>query len=194
MLKELEYKFELGKDNCSYIRIDSKHILDIYVGYNQDKQMSMIITECGKIRDIQSSKCIDIKLYKKSTDKVSISFNLIDKSMNKLFLQFCSDLIESTRNIDKNKGINFIIKRWNYWRMMFEKPYTGLLSESQVLGLLGELIYLKQYMIPKYGETKAIDSWLGPNKSHKDFEVDNTIEMKSMINISINLLIKRNIL
>ena len=136
--------------------------------------MSMIITEVGEIKDIQSSKCIDVKIYEKLPNKVSISFNLMDKSMSKLFLQFCNDIIESSRDIDKTKAINFIIKRWQYWIMMFKRPYTDLLTENQILGLLGELIYLKKYMIPKYGQSKAIDSWLGPNKSHKDFEIDDT--------------------
>ncbi len=174
MIKELEYKFEVGKENCSYIRIDSKHSLDIYVGYNQNRQMSMIITEVGEVKDIQSSKCIDVKIYEKLPNKVSISFNLMDKSMNKLFLQFCNDIIESTRDVDQDKAIDFIIKRWQYWIIMFKKPYTDLLTENQILGLLGELIYLKEYMIPKYGQSEAIDSWLGQNKSHKDFEINNT--------------------
>ncbi|MCI9061954.1 MULTISPECIES: PD-(D/E)XK motif protein [Romboutsia] len=174
MIKELEYKFELGKEKLSYRRIDSTHILDIYVGYNVNKQMSMIITEVGETKDIQSSKCIDVKIYEKFPNKVSISFNLMDNSMSKLFLQFCNDIIESSRDIDKTKAINFIIRRWERWITMFKKPYTDLLNESQVLGLLGELIYLKEYMIPKYGQSKAIDSWLGPDKSHKDFEIDDT--------------------
>lgn len=174
MIKELEYKFESGKENYSHIRVDSNHILDIYVGYNQNNQMSMIITEIGEVKDIQSSKCIDVKIYEKFPNKVSISFDLIDKSMSKLFLQFCSDIIESTRDVESIKAINFIVKRWNYWIMMFKKPYLDLLTENQIVGLLGELIYLKQYMIPKYGQSKAIDSWLGQSKSHKDFEIDNT--------------------
>lgn len=174
MTNELEHKFEIGKENNSYRRVDSKHILDIYVGYNQHKQMSMIITEIGELKDIQSSKCIGVKIYEKLPNKVSISFNLIDKSMSKLFLQFCNDIIESTRDVDPNKAIKFISERWKYWVMMFDKPYTDLLSEKQIIGLLGELIYLKEYMIPKYGIRKSIDSWLGQNKSHKDFEVDNT--------------------
>lgn len=174
MLNELEYKFELGRENCSYRRVDSKHILDIYVGYNPNKQMSMIITEIGEVKDIHSSKCIDVKMYEKLPNKVSISFNLMDKSMNKLFLQFCNDIIESTRDVDQNKSVDFIIKRWQYWIMMFKKPYTDLLTENQILGLLGELIYLKEYMIPKYGQGKAIESWQGQNKLHKDFEINNT--------------------
>lgn len=174
MIKELENKFDMGKENCSYQRVDSNHILDIYVGYNQNTQMSMIITEVGEVRDIQSSKCIDVKIYKKYPNKVSISFDLMDKYISKLFLQFCSDIIESTRSIERNDAVKFIIMRWKYWIMMFKKPYSELLTENQVLGLLGELIYLKQYMIPKYGQSKAIDSWLGQSKSHKDFEIDNT--------------------
>ena len=69
MIKELEYKFELGKEKLSYRRIDSTHILDIYVGYNVNKQMSMIITEVGETKDIQSSKCIDVKIYEKFPNK-----------------------------------------------------------------------------------------------------------------------------
>ena len=40
------------------------------------------------------------------------------------------------------------------------------------MGLIGELLFLKNEMIPQYGEAKALESWMGPEKTNKDFSID----------------------
>lgn len=180
-MKNLSYKFEDGKENRTYKRIDENHNLDIFIGYNNNNKPTMILIEHGDIYNVESSQCIEVNLHKRVDGKITISFSLLDKSMYQLFLRLCNDIIESSRSIDSNRSIKFVINRWNSWRRMFKKPMQGLLSELEVKGLLGELIFLKEYMIPKYGEKKAIESWMGPIKAHKDFEIDETwYEVKSI--------------
>ena len=53
-------------------------------------------------------------------------------------------------------------------------PARGLLSENEILGLLGELYFLYSYMIPKYGEEVAIRSWSASDPTIKDFSVGDT--------------------
>ena len=57
---------------------------------------------------------------------------------------------------------------------MFKNPRDIFLSENEVRGLLGELIYLEKYMFDKYGVDKSLESWIGSSLSHKDFEIDDT--------------------
>ena len=37
------------------------------------------------------------------------------------------------------------------------------------MGLIGELMFLKDHMISERGIDVALDSWMGPEKTHKDF-------------------------
>lgn len=167
-------KFENEKKNRTFRRIDGEHQLDIFLGYNEESKPTMIIIVCGKEVNIESSRSIEVKLFKKDDSRISISFSLLDVSMEAIFYKFCEDIIESSRNINKLNALNYIVGRWNCWRLMFKKNANELLNENQISGLLGELIFLKEYMIPKYGECVAIKAWMGSEKSHKDFEVEDT--------------------
>lgn len=167
-------KFENEKKTRTFRRIDDEHQLDIFLGYNEEGKPTMIIIVGGKEVNIESSRSIEVKLFKRDDSRLSISFSLLDVSMEAIFYKFCEDIIESSRNINKSNALNYIVRRWNSWRLMFKKNTNELLNENQISGLLGELIFLKEYMIPKYGESVAIKSWMGPEKSHKDFEVEDT--------------------
>ena len=41
------------------------------------------------------------------------------------------------------------------------------------MGLIGELLFFRDEMIPTKGLDAALDSWIGPEKTHKDFSYDN---------------------
>lgn len=190
MIENLKKKFELGKKNKTTRRVDETHQLDIFVGYNDDGFPRMVITDIGDIKKIESSKLIDVKIYRKSSGEISICFDLLNQSVYSLFLTFCSDIISSTRSIKKQNIIDFITKRWDMWRNMFKRPYSNLLTENQIKGLIGELIFLKFYMIPKYGEVLAIESWMGPSMLHRDYELYNTwYEVKSINSSSLTVKI-----
>lgn len=190
MTEHLKNRFEQGKNNKTTRRVDEFHPLDIFVGYNDDNNPIMVITDVGKVTNIESSRYIDVKIYKNTSGKVSICFNLMDKYMYSLFLRFCSDIIESTRNLKTKNVIDYIIRRWDSWRLMFKKNYTKLLNESQIKGLIGELVFLKNYMIPIFGYKASIDSWMGPNMLHKDFEINDTwYEVKTIVSSSLTVKI-----
>ena len=170
----IKKKFELGKINNTYRRIDNEHHLNIFIGYSENGLQSMVITVDGKCKSIESSKAIEVKLFKKSNNETNLSFNLLDEEKESIFYKFCEDIIESSRDVSTENAMRYIINRWNSWRYVFKKPINNLLSENQIVGLLGELLYLKNYMIPKFGYDKSIKSWQGPYMSHKDFEFDRT--------------------
>lgn len=171
MIKE---KFDFEKENKTFRRVDENHTLDIFIGYNENNNPTMFITVIGRETVVQSSQAIQVNTYKKDNEKIRISFSLLDNDKETIFYKFCEDIIDSTRNISDKKSMNFIISRWNKWRFMFKKPNTELLTENQIVGLMGELLFLDQYMFSKYGIEKAIIAWQGPSKSHKDFEIENT--------------------
>ena len=111
---------------------------------------------------------------------MSLSFTLSDDRFTNLYYRFCEDIIESSRQIKKEKALKYIYDRWQHWRYMFKQCGSDVLSEQQVQGLLGELVFLKSYMIPVYGADDAIKAWRGPEGGTKDFEIiDRWYEIKS---------------
>ena len=186
MIKE---RFYIEKENKTFRRIDEKHPLDIFFGYNESGNPSIIISLVGKKRIIQSTQYIQVSIFK-IENKIRISFSLLDNNKESIFYKFCEDMIESTRNIKNEKVFEFIVCRWNKWRLMFKKPNTELLTENQIAGLIGEILFLDKYMFQKYGMDRSIKAWQGPIKGHKDFEIENTwYEVKTIRQSSLTVKI-----
>ena len=107
-------------------------------------------------------------------------FSCNDNNSLPLFYSFCEDIINNTENIAEDKGYIEIVNRYNLWKKLFYSN-PKVLSENEVLGLIGELLFLKQYCFSIYGVSKALKGWSGPEPTHKDFSYDKDwFEVKSI--------------
>lgn len=165
--------FENGLKNHTYQRIAPHYKVDIFLGYNDDGKMSMILTENGKEEFVKSSKLIDVRLMRREDHKLALSFDLLDLAYASMFEVFCKDIILVCEYAKKGMAISTALVRWKYWKEMFGKKRSLILEKQEIKGLMGELYELKNYFIPKYGYKDAIKSWMGPLLGHKDFEIDN---------------------
>lgn len=170
----IKNKFEECKNDGAYKRINSEHPLDIYLGFNDKHQKCLVIIANSHYKQIESSKMITVTLSLRTDNKYSLCFALNEDNMSDIFYQFCSDIIDKTNNLKNYDPILFIVERWKQWIQMFKNPGSLILPENEVRGLLGELIFLNEYMFPKYGISKSLISWEGSSLSHKDYEIDNT--------------------
>ena len=171
---EILKKFEKGIDTHTYQRIDPEYKINVFLGYNDEGQMSMILTENGKEERVKSSKLIDVHLKRRGDGKLALSFDLLDPAYAPMFLVFCKDMIVVCERVGKDLAISSALMRWKYWKEMFGKKRSQLLDKQEIKGLIGELYVLKNRLIPEFGYKEAIKSWMGPMLGHKDFEINKT--------------------
>lgn len=164
-------------------RIDEKHMLDIYIGIDNMSRYTLFLVSETEPQQMFSSKIINVQVGKRRDKQWGISFSLINNKFEDIFCHFCSDIIDSSRILsDKKKGADFICSRYNKWQNMLSKSKSGILSPSEVKGLIGELYFLKEYLIPLYGQEIAVNCWIGPDKADQDFVCENTwYEVKSTV-------------
>lgn len=180
MYEVIKEKFELCSIPNSYKRFDAIHPFDIYIGLNISSKKSLAIIANGKLENIESTKMINVSASQREDKKITITFDLLENEMSDLFYRFCSDIIESSKSLNKDI-IQFVLKRWKNWIALFRNSITTILSEVEIKGLLGELIFLNTFMFKKYGYERSLNAWMGPELSHKDFEIDDTwYEIKTM--------------
>ncbi len=189
----IEEKFARGAKTHTYLRIDSEFKTNIFLGYNDDGKMSMVIAEPGREVPVKSSKLIDVSLKRREDQKLALKFDLLDDAYKSMFLIFCKDIIVVCERAGSEMAISNVITRWKYWKEMFGKKKSSILEKQEIKGLIGELIELKDHFIHEYGETVAVQSWMGPLLGHKDFEIDDTwYEIKSVnenaVQVSISSL------
>ena len=187
---DIQEKFQKGLDLRTYQRIDAEYKVNIFLGYNENGNMSMILTEYGKEEKTTSTRFIDVKLKLREDQKLALSFDLLDGAYSSMFIVFCKDIISACEKAGREKAINTALIRWKFWKEMFGKRRSKLLDNTEIKGLMGELHELRDRFIPQFGCYDAIKSWRGPLLGHKDFETDNTwYEVKTINDGGTQLII-----
>ena len=170
----IEEKFARGAESHTYLRIDSEFRTNIFLGYNDDGQMSLVVAEPGREAVVKSSKLIDVSLKRREDNKMALKFDLLDESYKSMFFIFCKDIIAVCERAGSDMAISNALMRWKYWKEMFGKKKSSILDKQEIKGLIGELFELRDHFIKDFGETVAVQSWMGPLLGHKDFEIDET--------------------
>ena len=98
---------------------------------------------------------------------------------NDVFSVLTKDILEDLRKQkDADLYIEALKRRVEKWREFFKNPAKNKLSEKAVIGLIGELSFIKD--LHSSGIREVVDYWNGPIKSAQDFQGDAVaIEVKT---------------
>ena len=151
-----------------FIRFGDNRHISLYIGRDDDARYSFDFRGKYKPVRISSSDVIAVEQYNEG-EQLTLRFSLENNDLLEYFCTFCQDLLESVRvTNDDETAYHTLRSRYYSWRQLF-RPDNARLNESEIMGLIGELLFLKDYMIPERGIDVALDSWMGPEKTHKDF-------------------------
>ena len=155
-----------------FIRVGENKDISLYVGKDELGRYSFDFRGHFKVARTKSSDVISIT-HINSDEEYFLRFSLENPELLEYFCTFCEDLIVSTQVIrDDETAYQTLRARYFSWKQLF-RPNHGNLTEIEVMGLLGELLFLRDEMIPNKGFDVALDSWTGPEKTHKDFSYEN---------------------
>lgn len=129
----------------------------------------------------KESGTIDVNQYKNEKYN-TIRFSLCDEEIKGLFFKFCDDLIEQSRGIsDKGQGYQTIVNRFFQWKKLFVGSKHVFLAEPEIMGLIGEILFLRGKLAEQIGLENALKSWSGQELTHKDFSYgDSWYEVKTI--------------
>ncbi len=151
-----------------FIRFGDNRHLSLYIGRDDDARYSFDFRGRYKPVKISSSDVIAVEQYRNG-DYLTLRFSLENNDLLEYFCTFCQDLLDSVKvTSDDETAYHTLRSRYYSWRQLF-RPDKGCLTETEIMGLIGELLFLKDYMILEKGIDVALESWMGPEKTHKDF-------------------------
>lgn len=164
-----------------FSRVDSDHILDLFIGLDDKGRKAIELRDKFTYKKVLSSGAIEVNQYKKA-EYNTIRLSLTNSDISGLFYKFCDDLIEQTRMLtEKAEGYRTIVNRYYQWKKLFTAGKNNLLTEAEIMGLIGEILFLKNYLLNKVGSSEAIASWSGQELTHKDFSLnDRWYEIKTV--------------
>ena len=168
--------------------LDADHPLEFYIGIDDRGRKCIILRSKFRPDSVKSTSAIDVSIGQVKNNIWSLGFHLIQNSMSGLFYRFIDDIVESSKNLPNSvNDISSVIKRYNSWKKMFYNLKKEILGENEIIGLIGELLFLKNDMLKKYDEQTAVNSWSGCDKTHKDFSVEK--DWENCNSVSVNELI-----
>ena len=157
-----------------FSRVDTDHILELYIGLDEKGRKSIELRSDFNPRIVKGPSAIEVNRYYNQKYK-TLRFSLTDEEISGLFYTFCEDLIEQTRDLkDEKGGYNAIVLRFHQWKKMFVSSKKDFLNESQIMGLIGELLFLRDILSKRIGLSEALRSWSGQELTHKDFSYGET--------------------
>lgn len=167
----------------TFTRVKPSHNLDIYRGVDAFGRDALLLITSSSPIPAKSSKSIEVGSGQRTDGKFSLMFSLRDAGYEDMFDCFCKDIISSSDMqavADKN-AYAFFVNRYNKWAALFEKAPNDILSPSVIKGLIGEILVLKNILIPQLGEVSALEAWMGPLLSPKDFIFEKSwVEVKTI--------------
>lgn len=162
-------------------RAATDHVLELYIGIDSKSRKMIEFRGMFKPRKISSTASIAVEHFSLPAYN-TLRFTLLEEEVSGLFYVFCKDLIEQTRNLpDAGMGYKAVTNRFFQWKQMFIGSRKKRLTEHEIMGLIGELIFIRDWLSVKVGYPDAIKSWSGQELTHKDFSFgDEWFEVKAV--------------
>lgn len=99
-----------------------------------------------------------------------LAFKLLLPEHRDLFQRLCRDVIDGTRGASSEReAVETTLARTWRWHHLLRGGDDGRLSAEEQKGLVGELIILRDLLLPNLSPLDAVASWQGPLGFPKDF-------------------------
>lgn len=98
------------------------------------------------------------------------------------FRLMCTGLMLATDGKQPGPGLLIVIEDLHRWQEMLRQRHDRLLARNEIVGLVGELLALRDIFCPRLGILGALRCWHGPEGHEQDFVLGGTIfEVKTQI-------------
>jgi hypothetical protein len=176
--------FSLGdKYMPKKITIENRKEIEVYIFIDENKYYNCLFSTVNTDEKLPQINGLTItyEKFKKFGSELS-DFILVkckEEEYVNYFLQILNEILDHINNnyISLVKSINVIILKWRHF-LSFPKSY--ILDESNIIGLIGELLFLEKLLDKE--NYNAIDFWVAEERK-EDFLINsNIIEVKATLN------------
>jgi hypothetical protein len=177
---------ELGA--CNVRLADSEHPLDFRIGRDfRGRFVFQLDAAC--LPDLSAAvprlSGIDCEIEEIPPDRCRLSLNLHHQRDLPNFRLMCTGLMLATEDFQpENSRIGMLrsIEELHRWQEMLRHQQERLLSRSEIIGLVGELLFVRDVLSPRLGILPSLRAWNGPEGHEQDFVLGGTIfEVKTQV-------------
>lgn len=166
-----------------FLQIDTQHPLEWHIGYQSISQRTLLLVCDTEINAVESSKSMAVSRRRRETDnRWTLTFELLRNEQQSVFAILCCDIIEHSRPAtNEAEALALVMNRYKQWSRLLESQKSGLMDEHNRKGLLGELLFLEQYIESSASALAAVHGWSGAEAADQDFMYpESWYEIKSL--------------
>lgn len=153
-------------------RLPGTSKIKVFCGINNSGGLRISFMSSIKPPKISSTKGVKVTILQEADKIFWTSFDLMNANAKPIFFALCEDLNKVIEeNPEERAALNALRDRFFAWKNLFKQD-SSRLTDEKIIGLLGELFFLKNYLIPKLGADAAINAWSGPEGASKDFSTE----------------------
>lgn len=174
----------VGSDNVR--RADPEHPLDFRRGRDHGGRYVFSLEVAAPVEQLPKPPRlseVDVVIEPAPGGSLLV-LTLLDLTQSDIFRVLCRDLMNSTQHFERGDnvaGVSVVIERLRKWQELLRRR-NDLLSDREVLGLAGELLFLRDCMLPRMTSLEAIVAWRGGHGEEQDFVIGPVIfEVKTQL-------------
>lgn len=176
-------------------RADPRHPIDFYRARLPDSRYQFVLKGLRKFQARKLPALAGINLSQSAlTDGThELVLELSDSEQVSLFRALSEDLLAATDGLDNGASdlaAERLVIRLERWQAMLRKKRDSVLSRQAVIGLVGELLFLRDRLLPHLGVEQTLRAWRGPLRDEQDFANGEQIfEVKTQLNTADQYLL-----
>jgi hypothetical protein len=152
-------------------RVDPSHPHDFFWACNPDGKYAFVLLLKDFSQEWQTAvglRGISVLLY---PEQKQLQLVLAESTDWQMFAALCRDLMDCSRNAATTREVmDALIVRLARWQRLLSRGPRRILDEREIRGLIGELLFLRDELMPRLG-AKAPSCWQGPEGKPQDFVV-----------------------
>lgn len=162
-------------------RVDPTHPHNFFWACNPEGKYAYLLNLADPLGEWPASlelKGISVHLY---PEQKQLQLVLADRSDWEIFSLLCRDLMECCRGLATTSEVmDALAARLARWQRMLMRGPRRILDEREIRGLVGELLFMRDELLPRIGP-KAAACWQGFDGKPQDFVVGGTLfEIKTI--------------
>jgi hypothetical protein len=177
-------------------RASSTHPLDFFRGRNHAGQYIFALTASDGCRDLPKPprlNGIDVSVERRRGDGARLVLTLNDRDQFDIFRALAGHLLDATAdhpNGADGSGLRLVLRRLADWHNMLRRRREGLLTTEEIIGLVGELLFMRDQVMPRVGLAGSVAAWRGAHRDEQDFAIGAwQIEVKTQLSTSDHRLL-----
>jgi len=180
---QLEDKFrqvESGQGS-GFLRVTATHQVDLFVGVEDGRRALLLLCDEEPAKT-PAFEAIAVTSRQREDGRWALIVCLERRDLGSLFSYLAEDLVYATEHEgDTGRAAKRLVERLKWWQRLLSRGQSGILGDTELRGLVGELLFLGDHAIPSFGAKLAMDSWVGPLDAPRDFRfADLDVEVKTL--------------